>query len=161
MLGLFAGLRSSEMAGCRREHITAEFVHVVRGKGGKERWVDTSRTLWAYVKALPRGPLLIRDNGQPATGRWLSSQQYRHWRAIGLPHVHNHRLRHTFCTEMLDQGSDSMIVRDMMGHASVQTTQGYAGIKASARRRAIESLDDLVGHEPVSPRLVPPATEVA
>ena len=146
MLALLAGLRASEIADIRRQDIDPEYVHVVRGKGGRERWVETSATLWRFVKNRPAGPLVRRPYGRGCvTGRWLSSHQQIHWRSIGLPHVHLHRLRHTFCTEMLAAGHDALALRDLMGHSSVLTTQGYAQVGADQRRRAIASLDALMG----------------
>lgn len=146
MLALLAGLRASEIADIRREHITPEYVHVLHGKGGKERFVDTSAALWRFVASRPAGPLVRRPYGRGGvTGRWLSSHQQVHWRSLGLPHVHLHRLRHTFCTEMLAAGHDALVLRDLMGHSSVLTTQGYGLVGADQRRRAIASLDALVG----------------
>ena len=145
MLGIFAGLRSSEMADLRREDVTEEYVHVRHGKGDKERYVDTSAVLWRFVKDRPAGPLVRRSYGRGGvTGRWLSSHQQKHWKSIGLPHVHLHRLRHTFCSQMLAAGHDALILRDMMGHSSVLTTQGYAEVPKGLRRRAIDSLDGLM-----------------
>jgi integrase len=144
MLAVGAGLRSSEMAACRREDVTEEFVHVRRGKGGKERWVETCAALWEHVREKPSGLLLRRPYGRPVTGAWLSSHQRRHWVSIGLPQIHWHRLRHTFCTAMLQAGHDALVLRDLMGHASVATTQIYALPAAEQRRNAVAAVDALI-----------------
>jgi len=53
-------------------------------------------------------------------------------------------LRHTFCSAMLAAGHDALILRDLMGHASVVTTQGYAHVTSTQRRRAVASIDALL-----------------
>jgi integrase/recombinase XerC len=158
MLGIGAGLRASELATIRREDITPEFVHVRHGKGDKERWVDTSYALWDFVCERPSG-LLVRDaNGAAVTGKWLSGRQQRHWRSIGLPHWHLHRLRHTFCTTAWRSNADPLAVRDLMGHVSIATTQLYVEPEPSERRRALSAIDALLReHQPVGTRLVPAA----
>lgn len=164
LLALGAGLRASEMAACKREDVTEEYVHVRRGKGGKERWVETCQALWEHVRAKPPGLLLRRPYGRPVTGAWLSSHQREHWVRVGLPQIHWHRLRHTFCTTMLQAGHDALVLRDLMGHASVATTQIYAQPAAEQRRRAVGAVDDLIRRttaiEPARLRL-DRATEVA
>jgi integrase len=158
MLGVGAGLRASEMAAIRREDITEEYVHVRCGKGGKERFVDTCGALWAFVQDRPAGFLVRRPDGRPVTGAWLSSKQSLHWRSIGLPGWHLHRLRHTFCTTMWQAGNDPLVVRDLMGHASVATTQGYAQAARGAYRQAVATIDALLReHQPDGSRLVPAA----
>lgn len=155
MLAVGAGLRASEIADIRRQDVTEEYVHVRRGKGGKERYVDTCTVLWDYLKDRPLGPLLRRCYGCPVTGHWLSSVQHAHFAAIGLPQLHWHRFRHTFCTVMLQAGNDALVLRDLMGHESVVTTQGYAETAASQRRLALTAVDHLLARtpQPVSARL--------
>jgi len=162
LLAVGAGLRASEMAACRREDVTEEFVHVRRGKGGKERFVETCAALWEHVRNFPPGLLLHRPYGRPVTGVWLSSHQREHWVRVGLPQIHWHRLRHTFCTTMLQAGHDALVLRDLMGHASVATTQIYAQPAAEQRRSAVAAVDNLIRKvqaltatttEPVSTRL--------
>jgi len=144
MLALCAGLRSSELAVIRREDITAEFVHVVCGKGGKERYVDTCASLWAFLAGRPPGLLVRRADGSGVTPLWISHRQHRHWRAIGLPGWHLHRLRHTFCTAMWQAGRDPLAIRDLMGHVSIATTQGYSLVGHDRRRQAVSAIDDLL-----------------
>jgi integrase len=144
-----AGLRAAELAEIRREDVTEEFVHVRNGKGGKERYVDTCTSLWTWAQAQPSGLLVRRPYGRAVTAKWLSSAQRAHWTSIGLPHVHLHRLRHTFCTTMWRAaGRDPLVIRDLMGHASVTTTQGYAEPDRSQYRNAVSALDAVLGEGP-------------
>lgn len=147
LLGVGAGLRASEMADLRREDITDEYLHVRNGKGGKARLVDTCGAIWLHLRDRPSGPILCRPRPPwlPVTGQWLSARQVAHWRKIGLPQIHLHRLRHTFATVIFDADIDSLVVRDLLGHASVATTQGYALVSGRNRRRAIGAVDALLG----------------
>lgn len=148
MLAVGAGLRASEIAATERRDITPEYVHVRCGKGGKERYVDTCASLWAYVAQLPPGPIVRRPYGRVVTGPYLSSQQRAHWVAIGLPHVHLHRLRHTFCTAMFQAGHQALVIRELMGHESLTTTQGYALPAQGQRRQAVAAIDALLAGAP-------------
>ena len=151
VLALGAGLRTSELATIEREDIDADYVHVRRGKGGKERWVDTASAVWEHVQPKPAGLLVHRD-GRALTGHVLSAGQWRHWRRIGLPGWHLHRLRHTFATAMWQAGSDPGAIRDLMGHRYLKTTEGYAQVAHSARREAVAAVDSLLKPEaPASP----------
>src|SRR5574342_509261 len=160
MLGIGAGLRAGELAEIERDYITPELTHIWRGaKGGKERYVETCPTLWTWVCSRPPGLLVLRPDGRPVTGRWLSARQQAHWRRIGLPDWHLHRLRHTFCSVMWDEvgpgGVDPLAIRDLMGHESLATTQGYARVRAAARRRAVAAVEALLAeHQPGLSRLV-------
>ena len=139
-----AGLRISEATGLDREDLSIDgsFVRVV-GKGDKERlvpvgdvaldwlrrWIDGPRPrLLALGHAAPLrgGPLFLGDRG----GR-LARQQA--WAAVkraasraGLAErVSPHTLRHSFATHLLEGGADLRIVQELLGHASISTTQLY------------------------------------
>jgi len=139
-----AGLRISEAIGLDREDLSTDgaFVRVI-GKGDKERlvpvgdlaldwigrWLAGARpALLALGRALPGrgGPLFLGDRG----GR-LARQQA--WTAVkhasaraGLTgRVSPHTLRHSFATHLLEGGADLRIVQELLGHASISTTQLY------------------------------------
>jgi integrase/recombinase XerD len=139
-----AGLRISEATGLDREDLSFDgaFVRVI-GKGDKERlvpvgevaldwlrrWINGPRgLLLALGRVTPArgGPLLLGDQG----GR-LARQQA--WAAVkrassraGLAErVSPHTLRHSFATHLLEGGADLRIVQELLGHASISTTQLY------------------------------------
>ncbi|MEX1169018.1 MAG: tyrosine recombinase [Chloroflexota bacterium] len=139
-----AGLRISEAVGLDREDLSTDgsFVRVI-GKGDKERlvpvgdvaldwlgrWIEGPRsTLLAASRAAygRGGPLFIGDRG----GR-LARQQA--WAAVkqasaraGLAaRISPHTLRHSFATHLLEGGADLRIVQELLGHASISTTQLY------------------------------------
>jgi integrase/recombinase XerD len=142
-----AGLRVSEALHLDREDLSTDggFVRVV-GKGDKERlvpvgdialdhldaWIAGPRVgLLArnHVAALRGGPLFLGDRG----GR-LARQQA--WSAVkataeeaGLgDRVSPHTLRHSFATHLLEGGADLRIVQELLGHASISTTQLYTHV---------------------------------
>jgi integrase/recombinase XerD len=139
-----AGLRISEAIGLDRDDLSVDgaFVRVI-GKGDKERlvpvgdialdwvgrWMAGPRiTLLALGQAAPAhgGPLFLGDRG-----RRLARQQA--WAAVkraaaraGLAErVSPHTLRHSFATHLLEGGADLRVVQELLGHASISTTQLY------------------------------------
>ncbi len=139
-----AGLRISEAVGLDREDLSVDgaFVRVI-GKGDKERLVPVGDVAldelarWmtgprerllalGHVSPLRGGPIFIGDRG-----RRLARQQA--WAAVkraaagaGLAdRVSPHTLRHSFATHLLEGGADLRIVQELLGHASISTTQLY------------------------------------
>jgi integrase len=149
ILGAGAGLRASEAAAADREDVTQDWVHVRHGKGDRERWVGTAHAVWTHVKDRPPGPLLRHPRtGRRVSGNWVSSAQRAAFDALGLPDLHPHRLRHTFAQVMYDAGTDLLVIRDQMGHASVATTQGYLQTTDDKRRRGVDAVDEALGGSP-------------
>ena len=148
-LGRRAGLRCMEIATLRREHVIAETVTKVTkkgkkkkstiytlritGKGGKTRPVPIAEDLGVKLLALQPGPIFkgrIDGHISPAyVSKLLSSV---------LPAgVTGHKLRHRFATDAYrNSGHDLLAVKDLLGHASVATTQGYAASSSYELRRA-------------------------
>nr|WP_306365638.1 site-specific tyrosine recombinase XerD [Nocardia sp. CC227C] len=134
------GARISEIIALDVDDIdTGERAVVLRGKGGKQRMVPIGRPALAAVDAyLVRGrpALARRGKGNPALflnhrGGRLSRQsawQVLHAaaeRAGIAAQVSPHTLRHSFATHLLDGGADVRVVQELLGHASVTTTQIY------------------------------------
>jgi integrase/recombinase XerD len=139
-----AGLRVSEALGLDREDLSVDgaFVRVI-GKGDKERlvpvgeeamdaverWMDGPRAAILaahHVDPVRGGPLFLGERG-----RRLARQQawgiVRHAAtAAGLEaRVSPHTLRHSFATHLLENGADLRVVQELLGHASISTTQLY------------------------------------
>jgi len=139
-----AGLRVSEALGLDREDLSMDggFVRVI-GKGDKERlvpvgdialgvlaeWIAGPRAAFLGLGhvAPPRGgPLFIGDRGRRLARQqaWAAVKQAA--RAAGLvDRVSPHTLRHSFATHLLEGGADLRIVQELLGHASISTTQLY------------------------------------
>ncbi len=139
-----AGLRVSEATGLDREDLSMDggFVRVI-GKGDKERlvpvgdialgvldqWIDGPRAALLaehHVVPVRGGPLFLGDRG----GRLARQQAWavvkRAAHAAGLAdRVSPHTLRHSFATHLLEGGADLRIVQELLGHASISTTQLY------------------------------------
>ncbi|NNH70389.1 site-specific tyrosine recombinase XerD [Nocardia uniformis] len=134
------GARISEIIDLDVDDIdTAERAVVLHGKGGKQRMVPIGRPALAALDAyLVRGrpALALRGKGNPALllnhrGGRLSRQsawqvlQSAAERAGISAQVSPHTLRHSFATHLLDGGADVRVVQELLGHASVTTTQIY------------------------------------
>lgn len=142
-LFLATGLRVSEMHQLNRDSVTFESTTdatgvehiggtgVVIGKGGKKRrfYVD-DQTLKSFAEYLA-----TRTDSHPALflserKKRMSVRAIQHtlatWcRRLGLPHVNVHRLRHSFATAMANANISSMVLKDLMGHSTLSTTQRY------------------------------------
>ncbi|BBY89314.1 MULTISPECIES: site-specific tyrosine recombinase XerD [Mycolicibacterium] len=143
------GARISEAVGLDIDDVDTEARSVLlRGKGGKQRLVPIGRPAVAALDAyLVRGrpDLARRGRGTPAIflnarGGRLSRQSA--WQVLqdaadraGISAaVSPHTLRHSFATHLLDGGADVRVVQELLGHASVTTTQIYTLVTVNALR---------------------------
>lgn len=143
------GARISEAAGIDLDDLDAAARTVLlRGKGGKQRVVPVGRPALAAVDAYlvrARPGLATRGRGSPALllnarGARLSRQSAWHVlrgaaEASGLTaEVSPHTLRHCFATHLLSGGADVRVVQELLGHASVSTTQVYTHVTVDTLR---------------------------
>jgi len=134
-----SGIRLSELVGLDMGCLTDLRQGEVRvlGKRNKTRVVPVGRTAQAAVEAwLAVRPQLVKTEGEPAlflgqqgkriTPRTIQLRLNRHGQQQGLPQrVHPHQLRHSFATHMLQGSGDLRAVQEMLGHASIASTQVY------------------------------------
>ncbi len=134
-----AGLRVSELTGLDVDDVDLEEGSVrVFGKGSKERIVPLGRpareSVAAYLRrARPalattrsRGALFLNTRGGRLTRQSCARLVEAHARAAGLRRsVSPHDLRHSYATHLLEGGADVRVVQELLGHASVATTQIY------------------------------------
>ena len=158
MLELFysAGLRLSELRGVNRDSLDLLANQVkVRGKGRKERIVPLGdRATLALRNYESRRDELLRAVGPKgertafflsAHGRRISTRALQNAMTSLLDLVSEsaglstHSLRHTFATHMLDAGADLRAVQELLGHASVQTTQIYTHTSVERLKQAYKS----------------------
>lgn len=140
------GLRVSELTGLRVEHIDLDdgVVLVAGGKGDKDRYVPIPTRFLPELRRWLGG----RMNGYlfpNATGGRLHTRTVRYMiertgERAGIRHTHPHMLRHTFATTLLDRGADLRQVQELLGHASIATTQIYTYISVSRLRSAVDKL---------------------
>jgi integrase/recombinase XerC len=132
-----SGLRLSELTGLAVRDVSLRDATVeVMGKGAKTRIVPVGRHALEAVKAwlaqregmIPPGEtaLFVAKGGRRMSGRAVA-QRVGHWaRRIGLAgKAHPHVLRHSFASHVLQSSGDLRAVQEMLGHASVSTTQVY------------------------------------
>lgn len=141
-LAYAAGLRVSEVVGLRLQDVDLQegFVRVF-GKRAKERWVpfgDSAKSALQEYLRLARPKLLgkrsedylfLSERGTPLsrTQFWLRLKQYAQQAGISRP-VSPHTLRHSFAVHLLQGGADLRAVQEMLGHASINTTQIYTRV---------------------------------
>ena len=111
---------------------------VVTGKGGKARMVPVLpqilRLIADYVALCPfklpaEGPLFVGARGGPLSPRILQLTMARLRGALGLPDTATpHALRHSFATHLLARGGDLRAIQELLGHASLSTTQIYTAV---------------------------------
>jgi integrase/recombinase XerC len=139
LLMVFGGLRAAEVRSLRLADIDQGRRRVrVLGKGGKERTVPVERAFFSELAAYlrtERGPGLFTQEcfvvlKGPTAGQALTEADLRsifryHRATSGATRVRPHRLRHTYGTELAAAGIDLLVLRDLMGHSSPETTAGY------------------------------------
>lgn len=146
ILAAYAGLRCCELAALNREDIDEHDIHIRSGKGGKEALIPTHDLVWEVVRDLPSGPVIASRSGRRLTAQQVSNRShYAIGRALGddvpksVP-TSIHKLRHSYCTRLLDETGDLSLVASLARHAHMQTTRGYAKVAGQKRRAAIKAL---------------------
>ncbi len=145
------GLRISELVGLDVDDVDAdERAVLARGKGGRERVVPLGRAAVAAVEGwrvrgrpqlAPHVPaLLVNQRGGRLTRQGAWKRLKAHAGAVGLAErVSPHTLRHSFATHLLEGGADVRLVQELLGHASIRTTQIYT-LVSDTRLRAVYDL---------------------
>ena len=151
VLGLLygAGLRISEALGLKRGNIGAADAVTVTGKGRKQRMVpvlpQVQKLIADYVALCPYdlpddGPLFVGAKGGPLSPRVVQLAMARLRGALGLPETATpHALRHSFATHLLARGGDLRSIQELLGHASLSTTQIYTQVDAERLIEAYRS----------------------
>lgn len=143
------GARISEVVGLDVDDLdTAGRAVVLHGKGGKQRMVPIGRPALAAVDAyLVRGRPALAAKGRGGGALFLNARGGRlsrqsAWQVLqdgaaraGIEAaVSPHTLRHSFATHLLDGGADVRVVQELLGHASVTTTQIYTLVTVTTLR---------------------------
>jgi integrase/recombinase XerD len=148
-LAYASGLRLAELRGIRLEqlHLEAGFINVI-GKGNKERVVPVgSKAVQALERYLEAGRphlvgarspanVFLTQRGTPfaPVTLWLRIKQRVRRAGIGR-NITPHMLRHSFATHLLEHGADLRVIQELLGHASISTTEVYTHV---AGRRLAE-----------------------
>jgi integrase/recombinase XerC len=136
-----SGLRISEALGLARGEVPAPGAGdaiTVTGKGNKQRMVpllpQVSQAIADYIAMCPynlpaEGPLFVGARGKALSPRILQLVMERLRGALNLPDSATpHALRHSFATHLLARGGDLRAIQELLGHASLSTTQIYTAV---------------------------------
>src|SRR6267154_3143796 len=136
-----SGLRISEALSLKKRDVPLPGegdVIIVTGKGNKTRMVPVLQNVLALVRVYvamcphaltPAGPIFVGARGGPLSPRIIQLTMERLRGALGLPDSATpHALRHSFATHLLSRGGDLRAIQELLGHASLSTTQIYTGI---------------------------------
>ena len=138
-----AGLRIAEALSIRRQEAPVGEVETVTvvGKGRKTRSTPVIAPVRAeienYLKLCPyalkpEGPLFVGAKGGPLSPRIIQLTVERLRGALGLPDSATpHALRHSFATHLLGRGGDLRTIQELLGHASLSTTQIYTAVDSA------------------------------
>lgn len=141
-LAYASGLRLAELCGLRLEqlHLEAAFVTVI-GKGNKERVVPVGRQACEALRRYldtgrPRlvtrrspGAVFLTRRGTAFAHRTMWARIKRAARRSGVARpVTPHMLRHSFATHLLEHGADLRVIQELLGHASIGTTEIYTHV---------------------------------
>ena len=138
-----AGLRIAEALSIRRQDAPVGAVETVTvvGKGRKTRVTPVIAPVRAeienYLKLCPyalkpEGPLFVGAKGGPLSPRIIQLTVARLRGALGLPDSATpHALRHSFATHLLGRGGDLRTIQELLGHASLSTTQIYTAVDSA------------------------------
>jgi integrase/recombinase XerC len=115
-------------------------VVVVTGKGNKTRMVPVLTSVLTLIadyiamcpyQLPPEGPVFVGARGGPLSPRIIQLAMAGLRGVLGLPDSATpHALRHSFATHLLTRGGDLRAIQELLGHASLSTTQIYTGIDA-------------------------------
>jgi len=132
-----SGLRVAELCGLDRDDVDLRHRMVtVRGKGGRERRVPMHRACTEALERWLGWRHSLVTGASPAAALFLNQRGARLGprdvrrivdRRAPVP-THPHALRHSFATHLLDGGADLRVVQELLGHASLQTTQVYTHV---------------------------------
>jgi integrase/recombinase XerC len=145
LLMALGGLRAAEVRSLLLANVDMGLRRVrVSGKGGRERVVPVDRAffteLGAYLReerpagcATPQCFVVLRGPtaGGPLTEAGMRRIFRTHRASSGQQRVRPHRLRHSYGTELAAAGIDLLVLRELMGHASPETTAGYVHLSAA------------------------------
>jgi site-specific recombinase XerD len=145
-----SGLRAEELVSLDVTSLDFDAEELrVEGKGAKTRFVPAGEpALQALARYLERARgALARGDGEAAlflskSGRRLSTSDVRRRLSVWARHaavqgaVHPHALRHSFATHLLEGGADLRTIQELLGHASVSTTQTYTRVESARLKSA-------------------------
>lgn len=154
------GLRNAEVCNVRLQDVDfdREILHVVQGKGGKDRYVPLSkhliRGLKIYIESEKPQEWLFHRKSIKRNGKYVEISQHSHGSILWIvkkaakqakirKNVNTHTLRHTFATHLIEDGLDIVSIKELLGHVCIATTMEYLHVTRINPKRAFSPLDTL------------------
>lgn len=146
-----SGLRIGECLALRVEDLepSQRIAWVRQGKGGKDRMVILSEGLLAELrhyllrKGITSGYIFRGKHGTMSARNAQKIIRSAAKRAGISKPVTPHKLRHSFATHLREGGTDLRVIQELLGHASIQTTEIYTHVSTEEKRRVVSPLDQL------------------
>lgn len=146
-VGLLMGLRVSEIVKLRIEDLDVDggTALIARAKGDKDRYVPIPAKLLdpliAYIGDRIEGPVFLSRFGRQLTTRTVQLMVKDAAAKAGITRrTTPHHMRHTYATRLLNKGANLREVQDLLGHASISTTEIYTHVAVDRLRGAVERL---------------------
>ncbi len=143
------GLRISEALGLKGRDLPIGDTLRIIGKGGKERIVPVipaaRHAVEAYLDASPfepevEVPIFRGVRGGPLNGRLIQKAMEQSRNQLGLPATATpHAMRHSFATHLMNAGGDLRAIQELLGHASLSTTQAYTAVDTARLMEVYEA----------------------
>lgn len=132
-LGGYAGLRCKEISGLQGRDVSLDIgtLRINHSKGGRSRVVPMHPRIAARIEPFLRDGALW--NPTPAN---VSSAIRQYMQRMGLPYS-AHQLRHRFATQIYEATGDINVVKELLGHTSISTTQVYTQVSSAKRTHAV------------------------
>jgi site-specific recombinase XerD len=161
---LYSGLRLGELRQLDKTSITVRRRQMpdgsvqyfgsgeVVGKGRKRRsFLVGPRAMQAIANYIANArtkdelrPLFLSSRGQRLSSRAIQQIVHKWCQRLGLPHLHVHQFRHSFATRSVNAGMSAAVLQELMGHASLTTTQRYFRMKPERLSREYFSVMEFV-----------------
>lgn len=147
LAGLYMGLRVSELCKLRIEDVDLEqgMAMILQGKGDKDRGVPVPEKLLAelrpWIGERRSGFLFANPRGGKLSSRTVQMMVRRLAAVANIPRrVKPHTLRHSYATHLLDKGANIREVQELLGHASVATTEIYTHVSGEKLKKVVNLL---------------------
>jgi len=139
-LALKTGMRRSELANLEKQHVHADFLVVIGGKGGKDRIIPlapaTAQMLQNFIKGMEPGEKVFK-----LKAACISNKIRQFAKKAGLNGFHTHTMRHKFATDLLEKGANIKVVQELLGHENLATTEVYLSIVDQGLHDAVSLLE--------------------
>ncbi len=169
VIGFYTGMRLNEIVNMKWKNVDLNARTIIVGdeefvtKGRKQRFIPICDE--AYVVLIKRncekygnnpplyplqggehniGYLFCKDDGERFTGDYFSRRFKRACKAAGMDKaIHFHSLRHSFASNLAQQGVSLYVIKELLGHSSISTTEIYSHLNMESLRDAVRKLDSL------------------